>query len=187
VSGDRSRRSSGRERPEPAKPGEQPDQPAGPSEEFSKAVGDVAPLADRNKRITRRARPGSRLRREGRPDPFLHPDASEPRLAHRRSVRPRSIERLRRGAIEPDQRIDLHLLRADAARHALARAIESAARAGASALLVIHGRGRHSGGVGVLREAVPEWLEANPRVTAHAPAPASLGGAGATVVLLRSR
>jgi DNA-nicking Smr family endonuclease len=173
-----------------SRPGKGGDEPAGPSDDFSQAVDDVAPLADRGKHLAtpaRRARRRSAPHRELPPDPFVHPEPGEPRFAHRHSATPHGIERLRRGSIEPDHRIDLHGLRAAVARPALERAVASAARSGTSALLVIHGRGRHSGGVAVLRDAVPEWLEADPRVLAYAPAPAALGGAGATLVLVRSR
>jgi DNA-nicking Smr family endonuclease len=97
------------------------------------------------------------------------------------------VERLRSGALEPEQRLDLHQLRADPARQAVARAVQTAARAGKSVLLVVHGRGRHSGGVSVLREELPGWLEAIDRVIAYAPAPGPDGGAGATLVLILPR
>ena len=66
------------------------------------------------------------------------------------------------------------------------RAIDACVRAGGSVLLVIHGRGKHTGGISVLREELPGWLEAHTRVVAYAPARGRDGGAGATLVRLRT-
>jgi DNA-nicking Smr family endonuclease len=58
-------------------------------------------------------------------------------------------------------------------------------------VLVIHGRGAGNEiGGAVLRERLPDWLVKSPNgkiVLAFAPAPSKLGGAGATLVLLRRR
>jgi DNA-nicking Smr family endonuclease len=53
---------------------------------------------------------------------------------------------------------------------------------------VIHGRGQHSAAEPVLKRQLPDWLTAPPlaaHVLAFSPAPTRLGGAGATLVLLR--
>ena len=66
---------------------------------------------------------------------------------------------LARGELEPEERIDLHGIRREAASRLLARRLESAAGRGLRCIAVIHGRGRRSeGGEGVLREALPDWL-----------------------------
>jgi DNA-nicking Smr family endonuclease len=159
-----------------------------PSDEFADALGDVKPLDDRSRNVRPASgRPRSGPPAEGAVDPFAHPEAGELRFAHRRSAKPRTVERLRSGALAHERRLDLHHMRAAPAEQALARAVEAATRAGESVLLVVHGRGRHTGGVSMLREALPEWLEANDRVLAYAPAPGPDGGAGATLVLIRSR
>jgi DNA-nicking Smr family endonuclease len=60
---------------------------------------------------------------------------------------------------------------------------------GGRCVLVIHGRGRHSEGEPVLKEALLEWLAEPPvasLVMAFASASGGDGGVGATYVLLRS-
>ena len=164
-----------------------PDEPPGG---FAGAMGDdFRPLSKRPRTVRRAARrpsrPGHEPRAKG--EPFVHPDDDAPRLAHRPEVSPKRVERLRSGALPHEAKIDFHGMRADAARQALARGIESASRAGQSVVLVIHGRGKHSGGMAVLRDTLPEWLEANDRVLAFAPAPGTQAAAGSTLVLLRQR
>ena len=164
--------------------------PDEPPDGFAGIVGDdVRPLTERPRTVRRTARRPGGPRHEPRPErePFVHPDDDAPRLAHRPEVSPKRVERLRSGALQPDRKIDFHGMRADAAQQALARGIESASRAGQSVVLVIHGRGKHSGGMAVLRDALPEWLEANDRVLAFAPAPGTQAAAGSTLVLLRQR
>ena len=158
-----------------------------PSADFAAALGDVKPIADRGKHVATPSRPASGPPSEREPEGFVHPEPGEARLAHRPRVRANTFERLRSGALVYQRRIDLHQLRAAAAEDHIARAIESATRVGQTVLLVVHGRGRHTGGVTVLREALVEWLEANDRVLAYAPAPGPDGGAGATLVLIRGR
>jgi DNA-nicking Smr family endonuclease len=98
------------------------------------------------------------------------------------------LAELRRGRREPDREVDLHRLLARDAKALLLRELAEAIGNGERCVLVIHGRGLHSEGGAVLREAVPGWLTSAPiaeRVMAFAPAPPRLGGPGATLVLLR--
>jgi DNA-nicking Smr family endonuclease len=125
------------------------------------------------------------------PDRFRRPDAQEPRLGAVAGVSDRQLLELRRGTREPEERIDLHGLREQAAGRHLAQRLESAVARGLRCALVIHGRGANaeSGGA-VLRERLPNWLMKPPNgkiVLAFAPAPSKLGGEGATLVLLRKR
>lgn len=158
-------------------------------EGFAAELDDVRPLGERDKRARPdrpRPRPLAARTHEGPADAFEHPDANEPRLAHRASVAARTFDRLARGAIETDRKLDLHGMRADGARDALRRSIAACAKAGDSVLLLVHGRGKHSGGFAVLRDALPEWLEAEDRVLAFAPAQRDGDAEGATCVLLRT-
>jgi DNA-nicking Smr family endonuclease len=99
------------------------------------------------------------------------------------------LAELRRGRREPEREVDLHRMLARDAKALLARELADAVRSGERCVLVIHGRGLHSGEGGpVLRDALPGWLSSGPaasRVMAFAPAPPRLGGPGATLVLLR--
>ncbi len=100
------------------------------------------------------------------------------------------LRRLRRGEHPPEQRIDLHGLAAAPARRALRTALARALADGLRCLLVIHGRGLHSEGAPLLREALPEWLAEPPHgasVLAFSSARPEHGGGGACYVLLRRR
>ena len=158
-------------------------------EGFAAELDDVRPLGERDKRARPgkpRPRPPTTRTREVPEDAFEHPDPDEPRLAHRASVTARTFDRLARGLLETDRKLDLHGMRADGARDAIRRNLTSCAKAGDSVLVLVHGRGKHSGGFAVLRDALPEWLEAEDRVLAFAPAQRDGDAAGATCVLLRT-
>jgi DNA-nicking Smr family endonuclease len=101
----------------------------------------------------------------------------------------RSAQRLRRGELRPEARLDLHGMTQEEAHRALAHFIARAQEDGLRALLVITGKGGGGRG-GVLREAVPRWLEEpsiRGRILGVAPARPKDGGAGALYVLLRRR
>jgi len=102
----------------------------------------------------------------------------------------RQVERLRRGRLPIEARIDLHGMTQETARRSLDAFIGAAAAAGKRCVLVITGKGvgRGGAGAGVLRENAPRWLNLPPnraRVLAFDHAQPRDGGAGALYVLLR--
>ncbi len=110
----------------------------------------------------------------------------------------RSAEKLRRGRMEIDARIDLHGMTQAQAHAALNRFLSGTHSAGARCVLVITGKGAPRGeaepGImpdrsrGVLRAMVPQWLgepENRARIVAVQPAQLRHGGGGALYVLLR--
>jgi DNA-nicking Smr family endonuclease len=125
------------------------------------------------------------------PSGFHRPDPAEPLLGARSGVTDATLYALRRGDPTPQERVDLHGTRTDTAAALLTKRLESARARGLRCVAVIHGRGKHSAtGEAVLRDALPEWLTSPPsanHVLAFAPAPSSLGGIGATLVLLRKK
>lgn len=97
-------------------------------------------------------------------------------------------ERLKRGRVTIDGRIDLHGMTQAEAFGALLGFVDSSARAGRRMLLVVTGKGAVSQGGGVLRRSVPAWLAASPlsrRILTVTPAHLRHGGDGALYVLLR--
>lgn len=101
----------------------------------------------------------------------------------------RAIKRLRAGDVAIEARLDLHGLTRGRASDALERFLVSARAGGRRVLLVIHGRGLHSGADGptltqLVRDALGRGAHA-PAILAAVSAPARLGGEGATVVWLR--
>ena len=100
----------------------------------------------------------------------------------------KTLARLRRGDFPLDSELDLHGLNALQARRTLVEQLEAARARGARCVLVVHGRGRHSEAAPVLRNELPDWLQERPLaafVMAFCTAPASRGGSGALLVLLR--
>ena len=100
----------------------------------------------------------------------------------------RTEERLRRGEMAIEGRLDLHGHSQDEAHRALVGFVERAWRAERRTLLVVTGKGRRDAGEGILQSAVPRWLNAAPlraRVLAFARARPKDGGTGALYILLR--
>lgn len=97
-------------------------------------------------------------------------------------------EKLARGRLEIEGRVDLHGLTQAEAHALLFSFLASAHRRGARYVLVITGKGSSSRSDGVLRRAVPGWL-ASPSfrvlVSSHEEAARQHGGAGALYVRLR--
>jgi len=161
----------------------------GDEEGFAGALDDVVPLKDREKIRTPPAAPASAQRTPtAKPVRFVVEMSGDRVEARVESVSRKTLARLRRGEIPVDTEIDLHRLAAEEARRALVERLQASRTGGARCALVIHGRGHHSQTEPVLRNALPDWLQRAPLaeiVTAFASAPASMGGSGAMLVLLR--
>lgn len=100
----------------------------------------------------------------------------------------RTMDKLRRGQIRPEARIDLHGMTRKQAHAALTVYMAKAEAAGRRCIIVITGKGRISEGGGALRNEVPGWLNApaiRPRILGFAEAQPRDGGAGALYVLLK--
>lgn len=112
-----------------------------------------------------------------------------------------SAERLKRGRYKIEARIDLHGMTQDKAHRALADFIARAAQDERRCVLVITGKGLrklggegggriHADDLGILRNAVPRWLNETPTrayILAFGAAQPHDGGGGALYVLLRRR
>jgi DNA-nicking Smr family endonuclease len=124
------------------------------------------------------------------PDPQAALTRGQPQMDRRR------FERLRRGRLEPEARLDLHGLTLERAHAALIAFVLDADVRGLRLLLVITGKGRapEAGAWpqrhGMLRHSVPHWLAAPPlaaRILQVVPAHQRHGGGGAYYVYLRRR
>jgi len=112
--------------------------------------------------------------------PELAPDAAP-------DLDKRTFAKLRRGQLRPDSRIDLHGYTQEEAHRALIGFLAASQSVGRRCVLIITGHGTRSGG-GVLRAAVPQWLNQpglRERVLAFSTAQPADGGHGALYVLLR--
>ena len=108
-------------------------------------------------------------------------------LSFRRpGVGPDVTRKLRRGDWSIQGEIDLHGLRREDAREALASFIRESHRRGWRCVRVVHGKGLGSPGrTPVLKGKVQGWLIQKDEVLAFVQARADEGGAGALVVLLK--
>jgi DNA-nicking Smr family endonuclease len=96
------------------------------------------------------------------------------------------IRKLRKGGWSIQGEIDLHGLRREEARDALAAFLRDAIKRGWRCVRVVHGKGLGSPGkTPVLKGKVHGWLAQKNEVLAFVQARADEGGAGAVVVLLR--
>ncbi len=110
----------------------------------------------------------------------------------------RNFERLRKGKMRPDARLDLHGMTAAQAHGELTAFIHRCHAAGKRLALVITGKGntmREEEGImptrqGLLRHSLPHWLDAphlRPMILEITPAHARHGGGGAYYVYLRRK
>ncbi len=100
----------------------------------------------------------------------------------------RMRQRVARGREAIDARFDLHGLTQSEAHAELLRILRTASARGHRLVLVITGKGRRSGEVGVLRRQVPQWLalpEFRSFVIGFEDAHIAHGGEGALYVRLR--
>ena len=102
----------------------------------------------------------------------------------------RLAERLRRGRLPIEGKLDLHGLTQGEAHDQLAGFIAVSQKRGHRCILVVTGKGLWREGAGILREMVPRWLNEAPnraRVLAIAHAQPRHGGTGALYLLLKRR
>ena len=135
-------------------------------------------------------------RARARPRPVTPPRRAEPALEHGRAagVDRRRAERLRRGRLPVEARLDLHGYTQGQAHSALDHFLGETQARGLRCVLVITGKGTTTesatGAGGVLRAQLPRWLNepANrARVLAFDYAQPKHGGLGAIYVLLRRK
>lgn len=174
--------------------------PAAPEGEelYRREYASVRPLAPGPARVPvvprggRSPDPAAGRARESASPPAFHLERSGERiLAMAPSISRETVRALSQGERPVEATCDLHGLRADAAHARLVRFIEDSVHRGRRRVLIVCGRGQHSGGQGpVLRELAVAVL-AGPAVGRHvlafASAPPGQGGEGALAVLLRRR
>lgn len=174
---------------------------------WARVTGSVTPNPDRAEPPVFKAPPAPpRKKQAARPDPAPRvvqpgplPPAPNPKpaspLRHGSApgVDKRTATKLQRGKLQIDATLDLHGMTRPNAEAALLSFIDSQQAQGGRCVLVITGRGLHHGGqgswsTGVLRSALPEWLNQPPlrqKVLAFSYAQPEHGGTGAVYVLLK--
>jgi DNA-nicking Smr family endonuclease len=172
----------------PTRPGmdKAAEQPGAPALELPPEPPRPLPLPP----LARRSPPEPRLRLDLAPDPRIALGTGHPAMDRRR------FEKLRRGRLEPEDRLDLHGMTSERAHSALTGFILGAHVRELRLVLVITGKGRSDAlgmtphRAGILRHSVPHWLSAPPLVGCVldvVPAHQRHGGGGAYYVYLRRR
>ncbi|SAL00448.1 Smr protein/MutS2 [Caballeronia pedi] len=119
-------------------------------------------------------------------DPESLLDIDETLSFHRPGISQEVVRKLRRGAWIVQAQLDLHGMRREEAREALAEFIRESVKRGLRCLRVIHGKGLGSiGREPVLKGKVRAWLVQKSEVIAFCQARPHDGGAGAVLVLLQ--
>jgi DNA-nicking Smr family endonuclease len=167
---------------------------------FRKTIGNVAPLAPVDKITVAAPRPLPIARQhladeqaalqESLSDEFNVESLLETDDAlsfARNGIGPDTVRKLRRGHWVIQSQLDLHGMRRDEAREALAEFLRNASRRGVRCVRVIHGKGLGSiNKEPVLKNKVRSWLVQKEEVLAFCQARAVDGGSGALVVLLKA-
>ncbi len=168
---------------------------------FRQAVGDVKPLPPQNRAAVAGAPPS----------PVAHQRQADDREALRASMsdefdvttlldvdaelsytRPGVgsdvVRKLRKGHWVIQDEFDLHGMRRDEARQALADFLREVTRRGLRCIRIVHGKGLGSvNKEPVLKGMVHKWLVQKEEVIAFCQAKAVDGGSGAVIVLLKGR
>ena len=152
-------------------------------------TADVKPMRGRNKPLAPAApAPSTTTPKPAGPSTAPTPARKPPeplRVGHASGVDKRTAERLRRGQLPIEARLDLHGHTRETAHRALGGFLAAAWETGRRTVLIVTGKGQ-----GILKDAVPRWLNESPnrgRILLVAQAQPKDGGGGALYVLLRRR
>ncbi len=168
--------------------------PADDEDEFRRATAGVEPLAKPRRLPLARARPAPVARQRQRDEraalaeslhgPLSVDDALESgeELAYLRDGLSRQLLRkLRRGDWVVEDSLDLHGMNRAQAAESVAQFLRGCTRRGVRCVRIVHGKG-----LGVLKAKLRRWLPMKEEVLAFTQAPATQGGSGALLVLLKT-
>ena len=167
---------------------------------FRQSVGQVAPLSVAEKVLLQAPRPAPIARQhladeqaalaQSLSDEFSVEsllDTDEALSYARTGIGSDTLRKLRRGHWVIQSQLDLHGMRTDEAREAVAEFLRVVCRRGQRCVRIIHGKGLGSvNKEPVLKNKVRNWLVQKEEVLAFCQAKAADGGSGALVVLLKS-
>lgn len=122
--------------------------------------------------------------------PRLPPPASTLAVGETTAVDRRLGERLKRGQLVIDAKLDLHGHVYESGAREVADFVMAAYDRGFRMVLIVTGKGSQSGGEGILRQSLPRWLNTpalRERVLAFSAAQPRHGGTGAFYVLLKRK
>jgi DNA-nicking Smr family endonuclease len=165
------------------------------SDEFRKAVADVRPLRQARRAALKRPAPApiphqrrrdeSAALAESLAGPLSVEDALDTgeELSYLRDGLAReTLRKLRRGHWSIQDGVDLHGLNRDQAAAMVVEFLNHCLGRGLRCVRIVHGKG-----LGILKAKLRKWLPQREEVLAFCQAPASEGGSGALLVLLKAR
>lgn len=115
---------------------------------------------------------------------LLNPVAGEAYLSYKNpTLQNKIFEQLRQGKMRWYDAVDLHGSSIEDARHAVQLLIHQAMTNGETVVKIVHGKGSDA----IIKTCVNGWLRQIPDVMAFVSAPASDGGNGAVLVLLKRK
>jgi len=162
---------------------------------FAKAMSVVRPLSKPDKITIEKPKP--KRKPSQKRHAFISPvsshkvadelkPANDPSILKASGVSQEKLKQLGAGRPPIDIETDLHGMNRDEAYSALEKMFDIALQEKARVLCIVHGRGLHSQGKPVLKEAVYQWLRSGPyssHILAAIPKPYT--GGGSCLVLLR--
>ncbi|HSC47242.1 MAG TPA: Smr/MutS family protein [Gammaproteobacteria bacterium] len=167
---------------------------------FRETVAGAKPLKVKKKPLPRRPKPLPHARfsdaekravlEESLKFDFQDPDAftGEELWYARAGVQHALMRKLRRGQFSARAELDLHGLRSEDARHAVAEFLYDARAQNHRCVRIVHGKGLGSGPKGpVIKQKLGNWLRQHKDVLAFCSARPADGGSGALYVLLGKR
>jgi len=162
---------------------------------FTKAMSVVRPLAKPDKITVEKPKPKRRPAQKRHtpasalPSPHIADElktGADPWVLKAGGVSQEKLKQLGAGRPPIDIETDLHGMNRDEACSALVQMFDIALQKRARVLCIVHGRGLHSQGKPVLKEAVYQWLRSGPyRAHILATIPKPYTGGGSCLVLLR--
>ena len=154
---------------------------------------DVEPLPEGKRKALPKARPAPIPRQTERDEkatlqeslaPFSPDEAmetGEELLFVRPGVPRQTLRKMRKGHWVVEAQVDLHGLDRHQAHAETEEFLRKAKKRGLRCVRIVHGKG-----LGVLKSALRRWLPMKDEVLAFTQAPATQGGSGALLVLLRT-